>query len=777
MKPQISFRFKPLALAMAFSLTGLAFVGPVQQAHAQASQGFDVPAGTLTEALRSLAAKAGVALVFNPALLQGRATPGLKSVADVEAGFRELLEGTGYAARKTASGYVLEPTSPSTSSVATLATVMVTSEKIDRTFLETTSSVGYLDGELLEASGVRNFSDAFRLLGNVQDADWVDQGFMIRGVNSEGMGGQFAPLATVNIDGVAQTQQGARRGATGVWDVEKIEVLRGPQSTVSGKNALAGTVNIKTYDPSFVQEGAVRVLAGNYKQRGMAGMISGPINDQLAYRITAERNQADGFVKYPGITGPRLHERESDEQQTLRGKLLWQSRPVDGVRVLLTHSDSKDAPSANSVKGPNFFNHVWTDTNSPEARDTQVKQTSLEVNLPLGEGWKLTSLTSQVETDTNRSSVDNAYTVGGFLQKDQAQEVRLNYVQGAWKAVAGVYLSRFDNAARADFDLTNSFGTVVRTSSRSDVDNQAAFGELNYRTGAVTWIVGGRSEHQEQRYQSSFTAVALGSTQTSDRSSKSSAFLPKLGALWHLSEQDSLGLVRQRGYRAGGLGSAIDGLSGFAPVPYDYDYEPEKADNTELSYRRLSADKRWALGANVFYMDWTNQQIEVMVDDPIPFSGIIVNAGKSEVKGAELDITGALSRQWSMFASVGYLQTKFKQFVVEGKDLAGSEFPRAPKWTAALGTSWQQSQWFAGGDLKYTDNALSSSVLTGGQADYLPSYTVLNLRGGYSWGASRLTLFVDNATDEEYFLFRNTAQNSATVGKPRMVSLVFDHRF
>jgi outer membrane receptor protein involved in Fe transport len=779
MKPQpfSHLHLQPLALAVALSMTGLALLAPVRPAHAQARKSHDIQAGPLAEALTSLASKAGVALVFNPALLQGRVAPEIESVTDVEAGFRQLLEGTGYTVRKTAGGYVLESTQSPSPAETTLAAVLVTSEKIDRGFLETTSSVGYLDGQRLEEAGIRNFSDAFRLLGNVRDADSVDQGFMIRGINSEGMGSQFSPLATVNIDGVAQTQQGARRGATGVWDVEKIEVLRGPQSTVSGKNALAGTVNIKTHDPSFVLEGAVRVLAGNYEQRGVAGMISGPVNDQLAYRLTVESNKADGFVKYPGVTGPRLHERKTDEQQTIRGKLLWQSRPVDGIRVLLTHSDSKDSPSYNSVKGPGYFNRVWVDANSPEARDTQVRQTSLEVSWPLGEGWKLSSLTSKVDTDTDRSSVDKVYTVGAFSQQDLAQEIRLNYAQGAWKAVAGVYLSRFDNAARVDFDLTASMGSAFRSRGRGDLDNQAAFGELNYRTGPVTWIVGGRSEHQKQRYRSSMTIDALGTTVSSDRRSKSDAFLTKFGALWHLSEQESLGIVRQRGYRAGGLGSAIDGLMAFAPKPHDFTYADEKADNTELSYRFVSADERWTVAANVFYTDWTNQQIETMIDPPIPFSNIIVNAGKSKVKGAELEFMGAFDEQWNLFASVGYVATRFKEFVAEGKDLAGSAFPQAPKWTAVLGANWRQGQWFAGGDLKYTGRALSSSVLTGGQAEHLPAHTVLNLRGGYRWGASSLTLQVDNATDEKYFLYRNTAQNSATIGKPRMVSLVFDHKF
>jgi len=796
-KPVLPTSIKPLALAIHLSFAvalGLSITGNAT-AQVAGTATYNIPAGPLGEALNRFAQQSGVALIVDTAAVKGQRTQGLKGSYGVEDGFRTLLIGTGYAIGKTGAGYVLVPASDKNSSrdgtsadastaartqqaVSTLPAVVVTSEKIDRPFVETTSSVGYLDGQRLEEAGIRSVSDAFRLLGNVRTGSSTDNGFLIRGINSEGMGSQLSPLTTVNIDGVAQTQQGARRGATGLWDVEKVEVLRGPQSTVSGKNALAGTVNIKTYDPSFVQEGAVRVLAGDYNQRGLAAMLSGPITDQLAYRISAESNKSDGFVSYPGLSGPRLSERADNDQRTIRGKLLWQSRPVDGVRVLLSHSDSKDAPSANMVRGPNYFDRVWTDTVSPEARDTKVKQTSVEVNVPFGNGWKLTSFTSMVESDTNRSSVDEIYTVGGFNQKDKVQEFRLNYEDGPWKAVAGIYLSDFNNKASADFDLSASLGTQFRTSGGSKIDNKAAFGEVNYRMGDVTWIAGGRSEHQEQRYQSTFSAVVLGTTQSSDRTSKSSAFLPKLGAQWHLSDQQNVALVWQRGYRAGGLGSAIDGLTVFAPVPYDYNYEPEKTSNTELSYRFISADKRWTVAANVFHTDWKEQQIETMVDSPSPFSGIIENAGRSSVKGAELEVMGAVNSNWNAFASVGYVATKFKEFVTaEGNDLAGSVFPQAPKWSAAVGANWKQGPWFAGGDVKYTGSALSGSVLTGGQAETMSTYTVLNLRGGYTWGQSRLTLLVDNVGDEKYFLFRNTAQNAATIGRPRTVSLVYDYRF
>lgn len=88
-------------------------------------------------------------------------------------------------------------------------------------------------------------------MANVMDGDWADAGFIIRGVSSEGLVPGSAPLATLYIDGVQQTVRGARRGARGLFDVEQVEVYRGPQSTLSGRAAMAGAIYIKTKDPTF----------------------------------------------------------------------------------------------------------------------------------------------------------------------------------------------------------------------------------------------------------------------------------------------------------------------------------------------------------------------------------------------------------------------------------------------------------------------------------------------------------------------------------------------
>jgi outer membrane receptor protein involved in Fe transport len=96
-------------------------------------------------------------------------------------------------------------------------------------------------------------------MANVNRADWVDSGIVLRGINSEGVGGPSgSPLATTYVDGVPQTQNGARRGVNGTWDLQQVEVWRGPQSTIVGRNALAGAIQVKTNDPTMTWETAAR---------------------------------------------------------------------------------------------------------------------------------------------------------------------------------------------------------------------------------------------------------------------------------------------------------------------------------------------------------------------------------------------------------------------------------------------------------------------------------------------------------------------------------------
>lgn len=301
---------------------------------------------------------------------------------------------------------------------AQAAGVTVYGEKVEQNLLETPRSVGVVDAVQLASREMWRVEDAFRQIANVNFADWIDAGIVIRGVNSEGIGGPSgSPLATTYVDGVPQTQNGVRRGANGTWDLEQIEVWRGPQSTLSGRNALAGTVQIRSKDPTMAWEAAARAGVGDSAFDNQAIALSGPIvQDRLAFRISAEQQSRDGEVSYPNYDGfPMLRERAEDDYHLVRGKLLFVPTDDDRTRFLATFASSYDSPSYEDVDGPSagvaFEERVWGLQSAPvfvEARSTRNNVGSLEADFLLSDTWSLKSTTGYLVTDTRRPSVDLA---------------------------------------------------------------------------------------------------------------------------------------------------------------------------------------------------------------------------------------------------------------------------------------------------------------------------------------------------------------------------------
>lgn len=753
---------------------------------------FDIPAQSLDDALSAYGITSGAQVLYDAGLTQGLSSQPVNGRMDRQQALQQLLTGTGLNYRFTGVRTVtLQTGVPASSQAMEFAPILITGEKIERDLQQTTSSVAVVSAEQIEQARLQGLPDAFRRMANVRDADWADSGYIIRGINSEGVGGPAGrPLATLYVDGVAQTMQGARRGALGLWDVEQVEVLRGPQSTVSGRNALAGAIRIESKDPTYHWEGAARGTAGSLDTRGYAAMISGPlVEDKLAFRLAAERSHADGGIDYPFFDGmPRLDEREDDDYWQVRGKLLFQPLGEDGTRILLSHSKSYDSPAYNDVDGPSagvdYFDREWghqSDALFIEARSTINYNTALEITQPLHDGLSLTSLTTHVKTETSRPSVDLG-TTGDIDEEEISQEVRLNWDNTQYSAVAGVYVNSGEEKTwRHQQRSWESFQR--RDRSKSELDNYALFGEINWHlTEQWTLISGLRYDYEKQDYTSGSRRVsnADGSllTDTSSGGDTSyDAWLPKLGVQYQIDEQQNVGFTVQRAYRGGGTATNY-------VVNEVYDYDPEYAWNYELSYRSLWADGKVRLNANLFHLDWEDQQVNVPQIPGDYTSDVVVNAGKSHVTGFEIELGYQPLEGVETFASIGLAKTEFDEFnfVQNGVplDLAGEPFPQAPEWSAALGADYQHSSgWFIGGDLKYTGTTTSRSQLEGVEKDRLPVYTLLNLRTGYAGDQWRLTLWANNVTDEEYFLYRydEPGYQLASVGRERVIGSTLDVNF
>ena len=625
------------------------------------------------------------------------------------------------------------------------------------------NSVSLIDGDLLDRFIIREVSESFRILPNVSISDSVDSGFLIRGINAEG-NGLFAgkPLANIYVDGISQSINGARRGSLGTWDLEKISLMRGPQGTSGGRVSVAGQINLETKDPTFFEEGSLLLGLGENNLYESALMISGPINEYLAARFTAEMLNHDGEFNYPLSGGlPKLSERKDDNYYQLRTKILYQPFGKDGLTAKLTALHSYDAPQYQDVDGPSagvqWADRIWGLQSLPAfipALSTEVSQASLSIFNPINEHWSIESLTGVIKTYTEIPSIDLSKK-GAINEKNHSRQITTHYKNGPIKSSLGIYY--LDSKTNQNYDQKLPFNDFSSQSyENKEFENIAFFGEVHFQILPRWSLFGGlRYDHEKLDFNSIFREVKNNQILASKKYSNDysdDALLPKIGINHNINEDTLITLGAQNSYRSGGLG--YDYLN-----TKEYSYDDENVWNYEFSLSGKMPQKNINYSANIFYMDWKDQQLSIPQIPGDTMSSLVMNAKDSHVYGGEFEIQAKPSNSLLLYASIGTAITEFKDFefsqLQTQTNLSGQKFPRTPNYSASAGLEYQfEGGYFIGGDINYNSSRISRSIFEGLERDDLASYTTLNFRIGYKTDEWTITAFANNLTDEEYFLYR-----------------------
>ncbi|MET4898326.1 TonB-dependent receptor [Sphingomonadaceae bacterium jetA1] len=227
--------------------------------------------------------------------------------------------------------------------------VVVTGEKFGRTLKDTATSVTIVSAREISGLAAVTSRDLLDTVPNVNRAG-ADGRFAIRGITFDNItGAGYGALGTIYVDRVRLGDKATRFGPDLLFDVRAVEVLRGAQSTLQGRNALAGAIYITTNDPGFDWETAVRARYASGQDSDLAALIGGPITDRLAFRLTVEKHDLGGFVDDPTLG----HKTQFQDDLQLRGKLLWE--PAANLKVHLTGSYADvrryDSPSDTRVPG------------------------------------------------------------------------------------------------------------------------------------------------------------------------------------------------------------------------------------------------------------------------------------------------------------------------------------------------------------------------------------------------------------------------------------------
>ena len=324
--------------------------------------------------------------------------------------------------------------------------VIVTGEKIKRSLQKTQASVAVTTSKQIEDENIQNFYDVVRRTANMTEVG-DGQGFTIRGVNNQNVsGGGAGELATVYFDGAALDSQVLSTGSLETWDLAQVEVYRGPQSTIQGRNALAGAVIMRSQDPTWYWDGHARVSYSDPAARTFAIAGGGPlIEDQVAFRVSAEDAHRNGVT----YNETRNEIADASTDQTLRGKLLLKPKAFDDrLDVLLTYSSARHAGQKNiyvSTDVPDYFDHRITVTNDPTQAWTNLGIFTLESHYRFNDHWTLTPVLSwsayryDYVYDADWSAADNGSGEVHDLEASRSQELRLSYSGDRLDGLVGLY--------------------------------------------------------------------------------------------------------------------------------------------------------------------------------------------------------------------------------------------------------------------------------------------------------------------------------------------------
>ncbi len=803
------------ALLSAASAFWAASPGPVlaQSASTQnQAMDIDLPAGPLTKTLVELGDILGVNILAEEALIQGKRAPAIKgSLTPVEA-IKKALEGSNLRARRSSSGAFIVSEAPKKNKRSSARegqqplpaeTIVVTGTKQFLSLQDTQTSVSIVTAEDIQQRGLYNLEDIVLRTPNLSTGGSSLNDISIRGISFGGVGGAGNGVTgNIYVDG-APSSFSANRGALHLWDVEQVEALRGPQSTVQGRNALAGAIIFQTADPEYDFGLDARILIGNENSRQYSGAVTGPIvADQIAFRFSADYREVD-FEVINQLNGTNTRFQDG---LTLRGKLLFEPSALEGVRLEITGEYTEsDIASANVVQAPvpisdptfGDFDPFGNETFAPGTTFSTIQTTRLiaDLDYQLSDHWSFKVLGTYEEGDSdNELGINRDINVA----ETYTAELRANFEYDRLTGWLGGYF--FDTATAttrltrspvpvfpvipADSELTGEI--LVTTLAR----NYAIFGDVTFEltdklkinlaarydwenldvsepTGTLTsdpadciiapFVPGlGGRPCVEPFLGILFSGDALDTT--------FEAFLPRGTIIYDFDDDRSISFSISRGYRAGGV--FVTGDSGGGTIIGRYD--PEYLTNYELAFRNEWPDVGLTVNANIFYSDWTDQQVNLPGLAGNLFDRLILNAGESELYGAEFSAEAKVNDKLSVFANMGLLWTEFTDFpfAVDANgdpvnpadpqfaNLDGNSFDTSPRFNAAAGVNYKDDQGlFANTNISYSSGQFSDILnLPENRGDRA---FLVNARVGYDFGNFSAAAFVDNLFDDRVVLDRN----------------------
>ena len=661
--------------------------------------------------------------------------------------------------------------------VAEMDEMIVTADFRNKSEFETPQSVSVLGEEEIDKRAAQHMEDLVNVVPNVNFAGGSGRArfFQIRGIGERSQFGD--PLnhsVGILIDNVDFS--GAGTAAT-LFDVEQVEILRGPQGTRYGANALAGLINIKTKGPEREFGGHLRASAGDYGSSSVGVAVTGPLSDVVSYRLAGESFQSDGYTYNAFLDRDDVNARD---EVTLRGRLRFDWNDRSQTDVVLSRVDLDNGYDEFSLdnSGTTLSDEPGHDRQTSDFFSIQHEEefntlsvvligTNSHSDIEYGydEDWSFTGIhpSGYTSTDNYIRERSNSSAEVRLISKEPVSFFgrRTDWLVGGFRLDSSVDLLRQYTFAESDFTSTYDFTT------------SAIFFQIDTQlSDSVEMTSGLRWEKRESNY----------------LDSNGVEFSPDTGmwggqiALRFLTSKNSMPyLSLARGYKAGGFntdGTLDEDLRGF---------DSEFLWEIEGGIKGISSNGAIRYRAAAFYDSRRDQQVKsyvvrVRADGSTEFIDLVGNAAEGTNLGIELEMDFDVSEVLALYANAGLLRAEFDEFINEyGEDLSGRDQAQAPRYMLSIGLRYESASWFGdlGADVK------DSFFFSDGDSLMSSSNTLINARIGYRQDNWTANFWGRNLTDEQVVIdgfasFGNDPRKDYITepyiqfGEPRMLGLTLE---
>lgn len=631
-----------------------------------------------------------------------------------------------------------------------LEEVIVTAQKREQNLQEVPISISSFNALELENMGVTSIIDLEKSVPNAQfRASRATNSTLtayIRGVGQQDPLWGFEPGVGVYVDDVYYARPQA--AVIDVFDIERVEVLRGPQGTLYGKNTVGGAIKYITRKMTGEANGEAKIAIGDYGQQEIT--LSGQlplIQDKLYVGAAVSKMERDGYGKvstgYDLDTGAFSDREENYNKDVEVARLSIEYTPTEKLFFRLAADTTRD--ESNQVCGSQSSQTTLTHPATGELFQASSNPydsacgTTHKSNVE-NEGFSFTARydvsdalsvkyiyadregETQQFIDFEATPLDSFDVPASYTDDQQSHELQLNYTADRFAVVAGLYYFTGNSAGAFDVVLNDNpyfDGTHFDLGFGGDVDttSESAYLNVNYSiTEAITLTAGVRTTKDEKNSNiqqfaysttNSFpytttqgTSFTFGNaaddtllgvrTDISDDEAKDSwtETSPTVKVDWQLNQDVMVYVSYAEGFKSGGFDMRGNAL--LNPNVAD-GYDPETVETWEAGVKSQLWDNRLRLNFTVFDMDYTDMQLTVQQAQPAPifFSSDVLNAGSAEISGFELEGLGQITQNLSTTFVVGYLDADLNEVISGGVDVSdGWEVLNAPEWTGQLGFNY-----------------------------------------------------------------------------------------